>query len=129
MAKAETWLSLKVLLVMPAMTRAISSSLRAWPSRFLRMSSWGSTDYLYLLGSKSNAAGSSAPTEDTMTSFFRLVQITSVSPPNSPSTWRHMPHGVMGVGRSAITAMALNFLWPSATAWNTALRSAQIVAP
>jgi hypothetical protein len=42
MAKAETWLSLNVLSVIPATTSPISSSDKACPSRFLRMSSWGS---------------------------------------------------------------------------------------
>src|SRR3569832_1019677 len=47
-AKAETWLSVNVFSVMPRTTCAISSSVSAWPSRFLRISSWGSTRLLVL---------------------------------------------------------------------------------
>src|SRR6185437_6508982 len=42
MAKAATWLSLKLPSVMPRTTKAIASSLSSWPSRFLRMISCGS---------------------------------------------------------------------------------------
>ena len=53
--------------------------------------------------------------------------ITVISGPNSASTWRHAPHGVTPF--SVTTATASNRRAPSATAWATALRSAQIVSP
>src|SRR6185312_13223710 len=42
MAKAATWLSLRLPSVIPRTTKAIASSVSSWPSRFLRMISCGS---------------------------------------------------------------------------------------
>ena len=52
-----------------------------------------------------------------------------VSPPNSHSTWRHAPHGVVGWSVSATTAMRVNERCPSESALKMATRSAHIVRP
>ena len=48
---------------------------------------------------------------------------------NSEITWRQAPHGAQGPSVSATTARALNFVCPSDTALNIAVRSAQLVKP
>ena len=42
---------------------------------------------------------------------------------NSEITWRQAPHGAQGPSVSATTARALNFVRPSDTALNIAVRS------
>jgi len=59
-----------------------------------------------------------------------LLQIIFVSSlPNSEITWRHMPQGNVYCSLSLVTAMAAISVLPSETAFTTAVRSAQMVAP
>ena len=71
------------------------------------------------------APGSSS---ERLASCFKLpaasATSTSVSRPNSASTWRQAPHGVPPL--LVTTAMAVNFRSPSETALNTATRSAHM---
>jgi len=59
-----------------------------------------------------------------------LQMLITVAPgPNSLITWRHAPHGIVGVGVGVYTTTARILRSPAVAAVKTAVRSAQLQRP
>ena len=77
-----------------------------------------------------NAAGKSSPSPNRRsTESSSVQQMTIALAPNSASTWRQAPQGIVANAVGVYTASASSLRAPCATAWQIALRSAQFDNP